>query len=205
MLLSITIFEKVLNFESDMEVVAIIEQLYRSPDINQAISKMRPIDIQQDLKQEVFIALYEREGKENGFVMRGYSEGWLTWWLVRVMLNKVNDRNFFRDYIFKQLEVHEELIVVDDEPDLELMNQVQETLDAISSRFQKLYWVDKAIFEKYANNENISNLSRETGIPYRTLCRIINNVKTKLKNDTSINCSNSTKHLPSLFCSDLAG
>ena len=40
---------------------AIITELYNSADINNAIGKMQPYELQDDLRQEVFMVLCEME------------------------------------------------------------------------------------------------------------------------------------------------
>ena len=58
----------------------IITELYNSADINNAIGKMNRVELQDDLKQEVFMVLCEMED-EKLFTM--YQEGYLKYFIVR--------------------------------------------------------------------------------------------------------------------------
>ena len=149
----------------------IIEQLYNDADINAAIKKMQPVELQEDLKQEMFIVICEMtEDRFNDIFEKGY----LKFFLVRTMLNMIkSDRsNFYKTFRNNYTEIEKDIV---DERYENIEINISETLGC-------LYWYDREIFSAYINNgKNIKALSRDIGIPYRSLFETIKNVRIKLK------------------------
>lgn len=179
-----------------IETQAIIEILYRDKDINQAIKNIIPFDLQSDAKHELFVAIYRRESKEEGFIERGYNEKWITWYCIRTLMNFVSGSKFQKEFILKKTMPidYDSNIISEDDYDLDK----DELTEKMLKEFDQLGWMDKEIFTRYANNENISQLSIDSGIPRNTLLYIINRVKTHLKDQLhdSTN-SNHNSNLPS--------
>ncbi len=75
----------------------IITELYSSKDINEAIGKMQPEELQDELKQEVFLVLCEMD-TDKLFMM--YEQGYLKYFIVRTILNmaKSDRSNFYRKF-----------------------------------------------------------------------------------------------------------
>ena len=75
----------------------IIAKLWDSKEVNEAFSKMHPVELQYDLKAEVFLVLCEmNEDKLIGL----YERNELKFYIVRTMLNMIkSDRsNFYKSY-----------------------------------------------------------------------------------------------------------
>jgi hypothetical protein len=51
----------------------------------------------------------------------------------------------------------------------------------IETVMKELHWYENGIFKLYAENKNISELSRQTSIPYRSLSKTISDTRKKIK------------------------
>ena len=149
----------------------IIAELYTSIDINDAIGKMQPYELQEDLKQEVFLVLCEMN-KDRLFQM--YNDGYLKYFIVRTILNmaKSDRSNFART--FRRVYEPIQDIGFTEEYDESLINKLYSSLEI-------LHWYEKEIFRLYSESGNLLQISRDTKIPYRSLLKTIKKVKTLLK------------------------
>ena len=152
----------------------IISELYLSTDINNAIGKMQPYELQEDLKQEVFLVLCEM-AEERLFQM--YNDGYLKYFIVRTILNMAkSDRSNFAKQ-FRQ--VYQEIPVTYEQPKEDYDESIFDKLD---KSLGILHWYEIGIMKLYAENGgNILELSRDTKIPYRSLLKTIRKVKNTLK------------------------
>lgn len=152
----------------------VISEFYRSRDINNAISKLQPVELQDDLRQEVFLVLCEMDESR---LLQMYNDGFLKYFIVRTIMNmmKSNTSRFYNTFRkgFQELTNHETVRI--DEYDEELLMKLENGLSV-------LHWYEKEIFRLYSQNgQNILALSRDTKIPYRSLVKTIKKVKTLLK------------------------
>lgn len=149
----------------------VISELYNSRDINDAIGKMQPYELQSDLKQEVFLVLCEMDEER---LMKMFNDGYLKYFIVRTILNmaKSDRSNFSRTFRKVYSEVEDNCIV--EEYDDSLNRKLYRAMDV-------LHWYEKEIFKLYSETGNLLQVSRETKIPYRSLLKTIKKVKTLLK------------------------
>ena len=149
----------------------IISELYLSKDINDAIGKMQPYELQDDLKQEVFLVLCEME-EDRLFQM--FNDGYLKYFIVRTILNmaKSDRSNFSRTFRRTYEEVKDHYH--NEEYDESLSNKLARSMEV-------LHWYEKEIFRVYSETGNLLQVSRDTKIPYRSLLKTIKKVKTLLK------------------------
>ncbi|CAB4137229.1 hypothetical protein UFOVP316_27 [uncultured Caudovirales phage] len=150
----------------------ILTEFYNSIEVNDAISKMHPIELQEDLKGELFLILAELpEEKLIGL----YQAKQLRFYVVRVMLNLVRstDKKFYAKY--RNFVEYEEREIADE-------SQADPT-EFISKYFEGLYWYEKELLRLYTFefNRNARQLSRATGIPYMSIIRTLNKTKQDLK------------------------
>ena len=149
----------------------IITELYLSKDINEAIGKMQPYELQDDLRQEVFLVLCEMDEER---LLKMYKDGYLKYFVVRTIVNmaKSDRSNFARTF----RKVYEE---VGD------LGSVEPYDDSITEKLNKsmevLHWYEEQIFKLYAESGNLLQVSRDTKIPYRSLLKTVKKVKTLLK------------------------
>lgn len=150
----------------------ILTELWNSEEVNQAISKMHPVELQEDLKSEVFLILAEMDEQK---LIELYDKKQLRFYMVRIMLNLVQstDKKFFRKYRdFVEWQPIEKI----DEEQVDVSENVMQHIEG-------LYWYQKEILRLYAFEFkcNAKELSRQTGIPYMSIIRTLNQTKNELK------------------------
>ncbi len=152
----------------------IITSMYNSPDINEAIGKMQPYELQDDLRQEVFLVLCEMN-EEKLFEM--FEQGYLKYFIVRTILNMAkSDRSgFYKKFrqLYQEIPLSYEL--KKEEYDESLVTKLEEGM-------QVLHWYEAELLKLYAENgKNLLAISRDTKIPYRSLLKTIRKAKVLLK------------------------
>lgn len=153
-----------------MDKNGIITELWQSQDLNEALKKMKPVEIQEDLKSELFLIICEIEESK---LIDLYDKKQLKFYIVRIMLNLVQSskNKFFKNY--RNFEEYNETEKPDEtEQPIEVMEFIE-----------GLYWYQKEILKLYTFdfNKNAKELSRQTGIPYMSLIRTLNQTKKELK------------------------
>jgi len=150
----------------------IIAKLWDSKEVNEAFEKMHPIELQYDLKAEVFLVLCEMDDEK---LVGMYNRNELRFFIVRVMLNMIkSDRSTF----WKQYRNYSEY---DGKEQIEVVQT--NIIDKMELSIEKLHWYQKEILRLYALdfNKNAKELSRQTGIPYMSIIRTLKQTKTELK------------------------
>ena len=156
-----------------MDRTSIIHELYVSQDICQAIGKMQPVELQDDLRQEVFLVLCEMDEER---LLQMYQDGYLKYFIVRTILNmaKSERSNFYRKF----RRIYSEISPNYDQAENTHDESINEKLE---SSMTILHWYEREIFRLFSENKNLLAISRETKIPYRSLLKTIKKVKTLLK------------------------
>jgi len=152
----------------------IITAMYNSPEIHEAIGKMQPYELQEDLRQEVFLVLCEMN-EEKLFEM--YEQGYLKYFIVRTILNmaKSDRSNFYKKFRQLYQEIPLSYEVKKEEYDETLVEKLEEGM-------QVLHWYEAELLKLYAENgKNLLAISRDTKIPYRSLLKTIRKAKILLK------------------------
>ena len=158
-----------------MNKEAIITQMYLDKDIKQAIGKMQPVELQDDLRQEIFLVLCEMDNER---LLGMWTSGYLKYFIVRTMLNMAkSDRStFFNQFRRTFSEYCDNYEKADEGAEIH-----EETNSKLKQSMGELHWYEKNVFELYAENgRNILKLSRDTKIPYRSLFKTVTKVKHKL-------------------------
>jgi len=150
----------------------ILVEFWQSEEVNKAFSKMHPIELQDDLKSEVFLILSELPEDK---LIALYDRKELRFYIVRVMLNLVQNANnqFYKKYRNFVEYTHKEIIEI-----------VQEDItDIVKISVDNLHWYKKELLRLYTEefNCNPKALSRDTGIPYMSIIRTLNITKSELK------------------------
>ncbi len=149
--------------------------MYLDKDISQAISKMQPVELQDDLRQEIFLVLCEMNDER---LCGMWTSGYLKYFIVRTMLNMAkSDRSTFFNMFRKSFTEY-----CDNYEKADIISGVDEEMDGkLKKSMGELHWYEKNVFEQYAENgRNILKLSRDTKIPYRSLFKTVTKVKKKL-------------------------
>jgi hypothetical protein len=154
----------------------IIAEFWESKSVNEAFEKMQPVELQADLKAEVFLVLCEMEEDK---LIGLYQRNELKYYMVRIMLNMIkSDRsNFFKNYrnFVELLENDQKIASVESDS--------EEAYQKIELHLQNLHWYNRELFKLYALDfkKNAKELSRKTGIPYMSIVRSINKTKAEIK------------------------
>lgn len=156
----------------------ILIEFWESKEVNDAISKMHPAELRDDLKSEVFLILSEIDEIK---LIDLYDRKILKFYVVRIMLNLVQstDKKFYKkyrdfvEYNYDKDEVQDDSYTTDEIVIIENVN----------SAIENLYWYDKELLRLYTFvfNKNARELSRQTGIPYMSIIRTLNQIKKHLK------------------------
>ena len=150
----------------------ILIEFWKSEEVNNAFSKMHPIELQDDLKAEVFLILCEMPETK---LIDLYDKKQLRFYLVRIMLNLIQstDKKFHQKYRnFTELVGYEKK----DE-------EYSEDIIKVNEHIENLYWYKQEIFRLYTFefNKNARELSKNTGIHYMSIIRTLNQIKQELK------------------------
>ena len=146
----------------------ILIEFWKSEEVNNAFSKMHPIELQDDLKAEVFLILCEMPEAK---LIDLYDKKQLRFYLVRIMLNLIQstDKKFYQKYRnFTELVGYEKK---DEEYNEDIIN--------VNEHIENLYWYKQEIFRLYTFefNKNARELSKNTGIHYMSIIRTLNQIK----------------------------
>jgi hypothetical protein len=150
----------------------ILIEFWQSEEVNKAFTKMHPIELQDDLKSEVFLILAELPEQKLSDL---YDKKQLRFYIVRIMLNLVQNSNnqFYKRYRnfveYTQQEVAESY-------QEDISQKVRLSVD-------DLHWYKKELLRLYTEEFkcNAKALSRDTGIPYMSIVRTLNITKSELK------------------------
>lgn len=164
----------------------IIEELYNSKEIKQALMKMHPANLREELKQEMFLNLCAITEDKFWAIYNNNGFDGLKYWLVRTMLNLIYstrmNQPFFRHFRarFESIDDIQELAqVYDDSKEYKesLFNQVESARKSLS-------WYEDRLLDTYVElNFNQTEISRRTGIPYMSIVKTIANIKKKIRNE----------------------
>lgn len=150
----------------------ILVEFWQSHEVNEAISKMHPVELQEELKSELFLRIAEIPEEK---LIDLYHKKQLRFYVVRIMLNLIRstDHKFYKKFRNFVEYVPIEIIEVEQ---LDVTTIVKE-------QYESLYWYEKEIFRLYTFefNCNAKKLSIALGIPYISVVRTINKIKQDLK------------------------
>ena len=151
----------------------ILQKMYIDKDINEAIGKMQPFDLQDDLRQELYLVLCEQSEEK---LMEMYTKGWIKYFLVRTICNMAkSDRStFFKTFRKTFIEYGEHHDRADEVFDEEMMMKVNKSMG-------ELHWYEREVFVAYAEVGNITEISRETKIPVSSLYKTIRKVRKTIR------------------------
>jgi RNA polymerase sigma factor (sigma-70 family) len=164
----------------------IIEELYNSKEIKQALMKMHPANLRSELKQEMFLNLCSITEDKFWSIYNNNGVSGLKYWLVRCMLNMIYstgmNQPFFRHFRarFESIDDVQELAQINDDS-----KEYKESLfNQVESARKSLSWYEDRLLDTYVElNFNQTEISRRTGIPYMSIVKTIANIKKKIRNE----------------------
>jgi DNA-directed RNA polymerase specialized sigma24 family protein len=162
-----------------LDRVKIITDLYESPEVHAALEKMQPPELRDDLRQEMFLVLLEIPTKKFKELhelnrVKGY--------LVRTMLNMIQSNKSmfykkFRSMDWQRVVEFEDTGIID-----ESNHEYHQLLGTVDESLTDVYWYDATLMRLYAEcGENVMEVSRRTGIPYKSIYPIIHRTRKKIK------------------------
>ena len=179
----------------------IVQELYNSKEINEAISKMEPAQLRSDLKQEMFMVLMEMpEEKLKDIHFKGFSK----FFLIRTMLNMIkSDRSTFYRNFRNFFEYEDKLPLehfgkspeqaTDEVEFLKLRGKYSGSVEqdvnlpnvdfnqVFGNTRQGLYERDMFFYYVFTFDRNAAALSKAVKIPYKTVIRTIQAAKKRIK------------------------
>ncbi len=161
----------------------ITSELYLSKELASALNKMKPIELRDDLKQEMFICLCSLTDEKFYGIYENNGLPGLKFWLVRVMLNMIHSTKsnqlFFKNYRMK----YESIEGFDNLTELEDSKEEKEMLfNLIDENRKSLSWYEDRMLETYMElGFNQTEVSRRTKIPYQSVVKTIGIIKKKLR------------------------
>ena len=185
----------------------IIAELSLSKDFNDCISKMEPVELQDDLRMEVLLILLE--SKEDIIGMHKRNE--LRFYAVRIILNliKSNTSPFYKKYRGFVSEYRDDLYSIPEDEtvwtkiktvnptpsiatrpdDLDLRLQYEQREEMVMQIIDELYWYDKEILKLYMKLGNYRAIEKETNIKwqscYDTVQATLHKIRYEIRKRTS--------------------
>ena len=155
---------------------AIIEEVYKCQWFNDMLDKMNPENLRDDLKQETILVLLQMQDER---IEQLHQDGYLKFYTIRTILNMIKSTTskfffMYRNYQEFEREVDQADDVYTESIELELCHVFDNTRNDLYER---------DMLEQYTHTFdcNALKMSRDTGIPYKTVIRTLNNAKTKIK------------------------
>lgn len=151
-----------------MNAKQIIEQLYRSEDLENCLSRINPPDIRDDVKQHVFTELLIKPETE---IMDLYQRGKLTAYVAKMLVNMVRwERSSFRKLQGRETALESFSDIADEQP-----------IEIIVVPLDKLYWYDAKLLQLYAEHGSYRKVEAITGIEYSGICKAIQKARKQIK------------------------
>lgn len=149
----------------------IIEELYKSKEFNDCISKMEPEHLRDDLKAEVVLILLETEEQK---LLAINDAGALKYYTVRIIMNLIQSKTslFYKKYRQQLIEITDRFIA-EDEGDIAERATREEIEERAMKEIDNLYWYNSGIVKLYLKHGNYRAIEEDTGIPYSSAYKTI--------------------------------
>ena len=162
---------------------AIIEKIYIHPDINQLIEKIQPESIRDDLRQEIAISLLEMPCEK---VAALFAEDNLLRYSIKICWLMATSKTTKFYNIYKKNNILDAIRYMENlqTSDNFLPSAVYRAKLALNLKGQQTIHDDheRRIFEAYVRLGGIRKVARYYNIPAMHVCRVVNKVKSELKN-----------------------
>lgn len=162
-----------------------IADLFTSKEFNDCINKMEPAHLRDDLKQEVVLALME---KEPAMIIGLQERGELKWFVVRIIITMVTGSK--STPFVKLYRKHFEEFNIDhpamNQPDFPINGRVVRELREQAVQYyikHELYWYDRAIMELYMKHGSYRKIEEETRIPWESCYSTVRKCITRIRKE----------------------
>lgn len=153
----------------------IITTLYQSKEVNDFIKKIKPVDLQDDLKQYAFTVLCE---KPDEFIIELNNKKQLKFFLVKIISNSVFSN---RSGFLTQHKLNDELHVDVMEQQIDTADNYHELIDKCVIETKKLYWYNQELLNLYSIHGSYRAVSEITKIPVKSIYNAIKKGKQQIK------------------------
>lgn len=146
----------------------LLENIYKSKELKECLSRIRPVDIQQDVLQHTFTELLL---KEEAFILDLAERNKLLPFITKMLHNMVRwERSSWTKTLSK-----EEL--TDNIPD-----KAQDLEDPVPDiPLNQLYWYEARILELYAEHGSYRKVEEITGISYVSIFNTVKKARINIK------------------------
>lgn len=161
---------------------SILSNLFNDPKLNQMLAKFDAGGGQEDLKAELFATLCE---KDENTICDIHEKGQMLFYatgIVQRMIFQPNNR-FSRRYRMQTYEYNEAILNELSDTDT---NTKEENLQKLEKAIDKdLHWVEQSVLKLYQDIGSIEKIGKVTKISSKTVKRIYDKTKEKLKTSVS--------------------
>ncbi len=177
-----------------MPVKAIIEQLYRSTELDDCIARLVKQDHREDFKHELFIILYEKPSET---LLALHRTGGLKFYVVRVAMNLARQtRNVFhKKYLsgivtydsdqIQNVSAQDECLesrLIDEKKEQDMISELDKVDDPDKFPYYKM------LLEQVSKHKSMRETARATGIHVSTISRSIKKIREHLHERGYIFC-----------------
>jgi hypothetical protein len=153
----------------------IISELYVSKEVNELIKKIKPVELQDDLKQYAFTVLCEKSPE---FIIELNSKKQLKFFLVKIISNSVFSN---RSGFLTQHKLNDELNVDVMEQQVDSSDNYHELIDKCVNESKNLYWYNQELLNLYSIHGSYRAVSNITKIPVKSIYNAIKKAKQQIK------------------------
>ena len=128
-------------------------------------------NLSDDLFQELMVILLEYNETK---LVDIYNKGYYKWFLVKTLTNQFNSNSspFAKKYRPKEIDF---ILTSDYDHNIDIL------IDKIDKQLNKLHWYDRELFKAYVESGSYRKLSKQTDIPFNSISRTVNYVKTYIR------------------------
>ena len=158
---------------------SILSELYQSKDVAELIRKIKPAGIREDLRQHVFLILCE---KDSGSIIEMHSSNQLKFLFVRLVMNCIYfSRTPFENLFRNKTEIPTDSAFFLKDSRHADHNEDHEREIKCKEEYDKLYWYNKELLDRYLHHGNYRAVSEETGIPLKSIYNSVQKAKKQIK------------------------
>ena len=166
----------------------LITEIYTSKEIGEVISKIHPESIRDDLKQHVFLELFEHS---EDFILDLHNRGKLKSFIVKMMFNTSRfTKSKFSKEMGKEIsfgnfeEINEKVC---QQSAFEITRGVSDLrtkddeFEEMNCALSKIYWYKAEILKLYSELGTYKKVSLTTGIPVASVFATVNQARKEIK------------------------
>ena len=155
----------------------ILTDLFLNKEVDILIKKIKPVDLQDDLKQYAFAVLCEKPAE---FIIELHNRQQLKFYLVKIISNSVfsNRSGFITQHKCNDhLELDHVVDVSNENDDYHYL------IEKCIKETNRLYWYHQELLKLYAEHGTYRAVSEITNIPVKSIHNAIKKAKVKLKKE----------------------